>query len=109
MRSERGQALVELIGGMPIVLTVGLVLLQLLATGYSAVLAGSAAEAGALALADGADARTAVRRALPGWSEAGASVWVGADSVRVRLRPPSPIASVARKLEVAGEAEVELP
>lgn len=108
MSSERGQALVELIAGLPLMLTVGLVLLQLLATGYSVVLAGAAAEAGALALAGGADARGAVRRALPGWSQARASVDVGDDSVRVRLRPPSPIPVVARKLEVTRDAAVEL-
>jgi hypothetical protein len=108
MRSERGQALVELIAGMPILLTVGLVLLQLLAAGYSTVLAGSAAEAGALALAGGADPRAAVERALPGWSEAGATVEIDGGSVRVRLRPPSPLAAVARKLEVDADATVEL-
>lgn len=107
-RSESGQALVELLAGLPLMLTVGLVLLQLLATGYSVVLAGAAAEAGALALAGGADARDAVERALPGWSRAGASVEVGDDAVRVRLRPPSPISVVARKLEVTRDAAVEL-
>ena len=45
MRRQRGQALVELVAGMPIVLMVGLVILQILAAGYSAVLAGGAAEA----------------------------------------------------------------
>jgi hypothetical protein len=108
VKSERGQALVELIAGLPLMLTVGLVLLQLLATGYSVVLAGAAAEAGALALAGGEDARSAVEHALPGWSEAGASVDVGDDSVRVQLRPPSPISAIARKLEVTRAAAVEL-
>lgn len=108
MRSERGQALVELVAGLPVMLAVGLVLLQLLASGYSVVLAGAAAEAGALALAGGDDPRSAVERALPGWSRAGARVEVGEDSVRVRLRPPSPIAALARKLEVTRDAAVEL-
>jgi hypothetical protein len=106
---ERGQALVEVVGGLPAMLIVGLVLLQLLATGYSAVLAGGAAEAGALALAADRDPREAVERALPGWSRARARVEVDGGTVRVRLRPPSPLALVARKLEVAAEATVELP
>ncbi len=106
---EHGQALVEVVGGLPAMLIVALVLLQLLATGYSAVLAGSAAEAGALALAGGGDARVAVRHALPGWSQARARVEVSGGTVRVRLRPPSPLALVARKLEVTAEAAVELP
>lgn len=106
---ERGQALVEVVGGLPAMLIVALVLLQLLATGYSAVLAGSAAEAGALALAGGGDAEAAVRHALPGWSRARARVEVSGGTVHVRLRPPSPLALVARKLEVAADATVELP
>jgi hypothetical protein len=109
VRSERGQALVELLAGMPVMVTAGLVLLQLLATGYSAVLAGSAAEAGALAVARGGDPRAAVRHALPGWSEAGARVDVEGGTVRIRLRPPSPLDAVARKLEVDSRAVVELP
>ena len=106
---ERGQALVEVVGGLPAMLIVALVLLQLLATGYSAVLAGSAAEAGALALAGDGDAEAAVKRALPGWSRARARVEVSGGTVRVRLQPPSPLALVARKLEVTAEAAVELP
>jgi hypothetical protein len=108
VRCERGQALVEVVAGLPAMLAVGLVLLQLLATGYSAVLAGGAAEAGALALAGGGDAASAVRHALPGWSKAGARVEVEGGSVRVRLRPPSPLAAVGRKLEVTARAAVEL-
>lgn len=109
LSEERGQALVEVVAGLPAMLAVGLVLLQLLAVGYSAVLAGSAAEAGALALADGHDAAAAVKRALPGWSAARARVDVSGGTVRVRVRPPAPLALVARKLEVAADASVELP
>jgi len=108
MRGERAQALVELIAGLPIVLTIGLVLLQLLAAGYSAVLAGGAAEAGALALAGGADPHAAVKRALPGWSKVAARVEVRDGRVRVRLQPPSPLAAVARRLEVTRDATVEI-
>ena len=109
LAAEGGQALVEVVAGLPAMIVVGLVLLQLLATGYSAVLAGSAAEAGALALVDGRDPRAAVEHALPGWSVARARVDVNGGTVRVRLRPPSPLALVARKLEVVAEAAVELP
>ena len=48
---ERGQASVELLGAVPALLLLGLVAFQLLAVGYAAVLAGNAAEAGALAAA----------------------------------------------------------
>ena len=105
-RAEQGQASVEVLGAVPALLLLGLVILQLLAVGYSAVLAGTAAEAGALALAGGGDARAGVRESLPGWSRARARVVVSADSVRVRLRPPSPLASLAQRLEVTGRARL---
>jgi hypothetical protein len=92
---------------LPALLVVALVVMQLLSVGYASVLAGSAAEAGALALAAGLDAHVGVRDALPGWSRARAVVSVDGGQVLVRLQPPSPLAVVARKLEVHASAEVE--
>jgi len=106
MRAERGQAAVELVGAVPVVLFLALALAQLLAAGYAAVLAGNAAEAGALALAGGANAEASVRNALPGWGRANASVGVNGGRVTVRLRPPSLIGAVARELEVESSASV---
>lgn len=103
---QRGQATVEVLAAAPVLLLVGLVLLQLAAVGYAAVLAGSSAEAGALALAAGGDARAGVREALPGWSHARARVRVAGDHVVVRLRPPSPLRAVSRRFEVRGRAAV---
>jgi hypothetical protein len=103
---ERGQASVELLGAIPVVLVLGLVIMQALAVGYAAVVAGSAAEAGALALAADRDPRAAARQSLPGWSRARARVTSGADRVRVRLRPPSPLRSLSRRLEVSGDAAI---
>jgi hypothetical protein len=107
--NERGQAIVELLGALPALLVVGLVALQLLAVGYAAVLAGNAAEAGALALAGGANPGAGARDALPGWSRSRARVSVGGGRVRVGLRPPSPLRALGRRLEVHAEARVELP
>jgi hypothetical protein len=64
---ERGQASVELLGMLPLLLAVALAAAQLLAVGYAGMLAGNAAEAGALALAGGGDPRASARHALPGW------------------------------------------
>lgn len=105
-RAQLGQASVELIGALPALLVLGLVTLQLLAVGYAAVLAGVAAEAGALALADGKDPSAASRAAIPGWTRAGLRVASGAGVVRVALRPPSPLAAVSRRLEVRAAAAV---
>jgi hypothetical protein len=107
--ASAGQASVELLGAVPAVLLVALVLFQLLSLGYSSVLAGGAAEAGALALAAGSDAREGVREALPGWSRAGARVSVDRERVRVTLQPPSPLAAVSRRLRVTAQAEVAGP
>jgi hypothetical protein len=106
VRAERGQAAVELLGALPVLIALGLAVAQLLAAGYAAVLAGSAAEAGALAIAGGADPEASVRNALPGWGRADASVDVDGGRVAVRLRPPSLIDAVARELEVESSATV---
>jgi hypothetical protein len=90
-------------------LAIGLGILQLLAVGYASVLAGNAAEAGALALAAGTDARAGVKGALPGWSHAGARIEVEGGRVEVHLRPPSPLRALAESLEVTAEATVEAP
>jgi hypothetical protein len=106
---ESGQASVELLGLLPLLIVLGLAVLQLLAVGYASVLAGSASEAGALALAAGADARAGVREALPGWSRSRAKVEVVAGEVKVRLRPPSLLHALSERLEVSGRAAVEVP
>jgi hypothetical protein len=106
---QRGQASVELLGALPALLALAFAAFQLLAVGYAAVLAGTAAEAGALALASGVEAREGVRESLPGWTRARARVSVHGGTVNVRLRPPSPIAAVSRRFEVTGEASVESP
>lgn len=103
----RGQATVETIALAPAIVAIGLAILQLLAVGYASVLAGNAAEAGALALAAGADARDGARQALPGWSRARARVDVDGGTVDVRLRPPSPLEALADGLEVSATATVE--
>ncbi|MEA2451137.1 MAG: hypothetical protein QOG63_3069 [Thermoleophilaceae bacterium] len=109
METERGQASVELLGSLPVVLLVGAVILQLLAIGYSATLAGSAAEAAALALAGGGDAESAARAAVPGWSRAGLRVESRDGHVVVHLRPPSPLSLVREKLELHASARVGAP
>jgi hypothetical protein len=100
---------VEVLAMVPLVVAIAMVVFQLLAIGYASVLAGNAAEAGALALAAGTDPRAGAREALPGWSRAGVRVTVEGGRVEVRLRPPSPLRWVAERLEVTAEASVQLP
>jgi Flp pilus assembly protein TadG len=106
---ERGQAAVELLALVPLLLAVALAAAQVLAVGYASVLAGNAAEAGALTLAGGGDARAGARAALPGWSRARARVSVTGGTVRVDLRPPALLRARARELEVSATAAVEAP
>ena len=106
---QGGQAAVEVVGLLPAIVAVGLALLQLLAVGYAFVLAGSAAEAGALALAAGADAREGAKEALPRWSRARARIAVSGGEVEVHLRPPSPLRALADRLEVSAHAAVVAP
>lgn len=102
--AERGQATVELVAALPVLLLAALVALQLLATGYALTLADGAAEAGALALASGGSAGEAARGALPGWAEDDVSVDVEGGEVSVRLRPPSPLPALAERLAVSSSA-----
>lgn len=106
---ERGQASVELLGALPALIVLALFLFQALAVGYAAVLAGNAAEAGAISLAGGGDPSAAAEAAVPGWSQAGMSVAASGGRVRVVMRPPSPIHALRDKLSVRSEAAVRAP
>ena len=106
---ERGQASVELVALLPVLLLVAVAAVQMLVVGYSAVLAGNAAEAGALTLAARGDPEAAARSALPGWSRKRVEVAVKGGHVRVRVRPPVLLGPLARELEVTAEAAVEAP
>ena len=104
----------ELLAALPVLLAIALAGAQLLAVGYSSVLAGNAAEAGALALAGGGSsagrgAEAAARAALPGWSRAHASVSVTGGHVHVTLRPPTLLRALTGELHVRAGASVEPP
>jgi hypothetical protein len=109
MDRQSGQASVELLAGVPALLLAGVIALQLLAVGYSLTLADAAAEAGALAAAVGRDPEPAVDEALPGWAGNRVSVDERGGRVTVELRPPSPLAAVAERLEVRSSVWVRRP
>jgi hypothetical protein len=100
-----GQATVELAVLAPLLVAVALAVAQLLAAGAASVLADHAAEAGAVALLQGADPVAAARAALPGWSRKRVVVRVTGRHVRVRVRPPAPVAALGRMLESSREAD----
>jgi hypothetical protein len=106
---ERGQASIEVVAAVPALLLVGLLCLQLLATGYAASVADGAAEAGAIALASGLPAEKAVDGALPDWARDRASIETDGDRLTVTLQPPSPLAQLAHALEVSSTAWARSP
>jgi hypothetical protein len=106
---QAGQASVEVAAGAVAMLLAALVALQLLTAGYAAVMADHAAEAGALALANGRGATGAARSAVPAWPHGATRVEVEGDAVAVTLVPPSPFGFLHERLSVTGRAVVRRP
>lgn len=103
-RSARGQAQIELVAGIPILLVAALIALQLLAVGYAQSLADGAAEAGAIAAADGRDAESAARSGLPGWTESRVGVESADGEITVELDPPALLPGLSGHLDVSATA-----
>lgn len=102
---ESGQASVELVALAPVLVAVVLAAAQVLAAGAARELADHAAEAGAVALLQGTDAKAAARDAVPGWSRGRLTVRVHERRVRVRLRPRTFLPALAAMLEATGDAD----
>jgi hypothetical protein len=92
-RRESGQASVELVATIPILLIALLALAQLVLAGYALWSAGTAARAGARASYVGGQAAPAARSALPSFLRSGARIG-GGDDVEVRVRVPALIPGV---------------
>ena len=89
MRSESGQASVEMVAVLPLVVLVAAVGWQLALAGYSAWACANAARVAARAQAVGGDEQAAARSALPRSLERGLRVeTVAGGAVRVELRIP---------------------
>lgn len=104
--AERGQASVEVVAAVPAMLLVGLLCLQLLATGYAASVADGAAEAGAIAAAAGLPADDAITAALPEWARERSEVEDQGGRLTVTVRPPSPLEPLAHALQVSSSVWV---
>jgi Flp pilus assembly protein TadG len=102
MRGEDGQATVELVALLPLLLVIAFAAAALLASHMAGEQAGQAAEAGAVALLQGGDPREAARRALPTSARRDAEIEVQDRRVTVRVRPKLPLAVLERPL--TGEA-----
>ncbi len=103
-RDQAGQAQLELVAGIPLLLLAAMIALQLLAVGYAQSLADGAAEAGAIAVADGRDPEAAARAGLPGWTRGRVEVEAEGGSVEVALDPPALLPGLAGHLDVSSSA-----
>jgi len=90
MRRADGQSTVEVIGLLPLLLAVGLGVFAVLSAGAAREAASGAAEAGAVALLQGRDARAAARAALPGWPRRRTRITVAGRRVVVAVTPSGP-------------------
>lgn len=109
LRSSSGQATVELVALLPLLLTAALSAAALVAGHSAEEQAGIAAQAGAMAVLQGRDPREAARRALPADLRSRATISVDGRRVTVRLRPRLPVAAVAAAMtaEVSADAGPE--
>jgi len=104
-RGQSGQASVELVGVLPLLLLLALGAGQLLAAGQARELAGHAARAGAVGLLQGTDPDRAARAALSSDHAARLRVTVDGRRVAVRLRPASVLPGLAGLLVADAAAD----
>ena len=102
---ESGQASIEFVAGVPVLLIAGAISLQLLLAGYTQSLADGASQAGAAAAAMGSDPREATLKALPEWARGRSRVRAGSEGrVMVRIATPAAVPAVSRMLTVESSA-----
>jgi hypothetical protein len=99
--SERGQATVEMVALLPLLITLMLGLITLLAAGRAHEEAASAAEAGAVALLNDRDPHAAACGALGRSPRCRRGVSVRGRAVTVRVRPKGPLGRALEATETA--------
>jgi hypothetical protein len=109
MSGDDGQATVELVALLPLLLVIALTAAALLAAHTAGEQAGQAAEAGALAVLQGADPRAAARRALPRGTRGRAEINVHGHRVTVHVRPRLPLHALEAPLTGAATAHAGTP
>jgi hypothetical protein len=97
-RADAGQASIELIAFLPLVLLIALTVFSFAAAQAAEDEAGAAAEAGALAVLQGRDPREAARDALPESARGRARIDIDGRSIHVRVRPSLPLRALADRL-----------
>lgn len=109
MRSERGQAAVELVAALPVFMLVAGTLMCVLAAGKARERAAAAAQAGAMALIQGADPSAAARAVVPERDRPNARITVEGRQVTVRLAPRLPLGGLVDRLAATSTADAGPP
>lgn len=104
LSGDAGQASVELVALLPIVLIIGAAVLTLLAARAASGQAAAAAQAGAMALIQDADAREAARDALPPDARGRATIRLDGRAVTVTVRPQTRIGFLTDTLAATSTA-----
>lgn len=104
-RDQIGQATVELVALLPLLVLTGLVVFSVLAAGRAHELAAHAAQAGAVAMLQDGDPEQAARDAIPGHDARDARVVVRNRTVTVIVRPRVPLSPLAERLTVSEQAD----
>jgi hypothetical protein len=109
MTNDDGQATVEVIALLPLLLVAALAGAAILAAHAAGEQAGLAAQAGAMALLEGDEPRAAARRALPPAARDRAAIEVDGRRVAVHLRPNLPLAALEKPLTAHATAAAAAP
>ncbi len=104
-RGELGQASVEMLAGVPLVLLVVVAVLHVFVAAACREYAAHGAHAGAVALLEDADPVDAARAALPGWARSGVHVTASGRRVVVRVRPRVLMPGLERLLTAQASAD----
>ena len=105
MNGERGQATVELVALLPLLLIAALAGAALIAAHAAGEQAGQAAQAGAMALLQGGDPGAAARRALPAGARRRAAIEIHGRRVTSGIRPRPPGHRLERELTGTATAD----
>ena len=105
MRGTRGQATVETVAMLPLLVLVALTVGQFLAARATATLAAGAAEAGAAALLQDRDPAEVARAALGDTPRARATIRVTGRRVHVHVRPRVVLPALADALAASATAD----
>jgi hypothetical protein len=103
--SERGQASVELVAVIPLVVAAVLAVVHVLAAGAASESAAAAAEAGAAAILQDGDPAGAARRALSPSRTTRATIRVAGRRVTVAVRPRTAVGPLAGLLTATSTAD----